>query len=76
MVPKARSSEYFGAFNLIGKFASVFGPLLVAVTVTLTGESRWGMLGLLVLFILGAAFLWAVKEPTEEGDHHSLVDVP
>lgn len=57
MVPPARSAEYFGVFNMVGKFAAIGGPLLMAAVTQSTGDSRWGVLSLLVLFGLGAIFL-------------------
>ena len=63
MIPENQAGEYFGLFNLIGKFASIFGPLVVAAGAWITKDSRQSMLGLLVLFILGAYLLWKVKEP-------------
>lgn len=63
MIPAEKSGEYFGFMNLIGKFASILGPFIVAFTVTMTGRSEWGLLGLLVLFIAGAALVLKVKEP-------------
>lgn len=62
MIPRTSSAEYFGLFNLVGKFASILGPLIVAWTVYFTGEHRLGMGGLLVLFILGGGLLLKVKE--------------
>lgn len=63
MVPQQNSAEYFGLFNLVGKFASILGPLVVAMGALLTGSNRWGMVGLLVLFIIGGALLTRVQEP-------------
>ncbi|MNL33922.1 Vacuole effluxer Atg22 like protein [compost metagenome] len=63
MINPEASGEYFGLFNLVGKFASIIGPLIVAVGVTVTGNARMSMLGLLILFVLGGALLWRVKEP-------------
>jgi UMF1 family MFS transporter len=63
MVPPEKSGEYFGFFNLIGKFASILGPLLVGWGTFLFGDHRKGLLGILVLFFFGGAFLWKVKEP-------------
>lgn len=63
MIPSESSGEYFGLFNLVGKFASILGPLLVAIGVTVSGSSRHGMTSLLVLFIIGGALLYRVKEP-------------
>lgn len=63
MVPEGQSGEYFGLFNLVGKFASIFGPLVVAAGAWFTKDSRLGMLGLLVLFLIGGSLLWKVREP-------------
>lgn len=63
MIPAEKSAELFGLFNLVGKFASIAGPLVVAVGVTVTQNPRFGMMGLLVLFILGALLLLQVREP-------------
>ncbi len=68
MVPAEKAGEYFAFFNLVGKFASIFGPLLVAGTVLLTGHQRLGMMGLLVLFIVGGALLFRVQEPGHRAD--------
>ncbi len=57
MIPAERSGEFFGFFNLVGKFASIIGPLVVGATVYLTGNAKMGMLGLLLLFFLGAMLL-------------------
>ncbi|WP_413560917.1 MFS transporter [Bdellovibrio sp. HCB209] len=65
MAPKHKSGEYFGLFNLVGRFASILGPLIVAFTVTVTGNSRLGMIGLLFLFIVGGGLLAMVKVPKE-----------
>lgn len=65
MIEKEKSGEYFGFFNLVGRFASILGPLVVALGVTLTGNSRAGMTGLLVLFVIGGGLLSLVKEPAE-----------
>lgn len=63
MVPKDRSGEFYGFFNLVGKFASILGPFVVAATVTITGDSRRGLTGLIILFGVGGFLLWKVKEP-------------
>jgi MFS transporter, UMF1 family len=57
LVPKERSNEFFGFFEIFGKFATVIGPLLYALTGGLTGRSSYGVLCLIVLFVLGYVFL-------------------
>lgn len=64
MIPIEKSGEYFGFMNLVGKFASILGPFIVAITVTITGRSELGLLGLLILFFVGAVLILKVKEPT------------
>lgn len=66
MIPKEESGEYFGFFNLVGRFASILGPLVVAIGVSMTGNSRLGMIGLLILFVSGGALLLKVKEPVAQ----------
>ena len=66
LVPKKRSNEYFGFFDIFGKFAAVIGPLLYAVVGNLTGRSSFGALGLLILFLLGYIFLIIAKKPLDE----------
>lgn len=62
MIPVGRSGEYFGLLNMVGKFASILGPLIVTMTVFFTNDSRLGLLGLLILFIAGALLLSQIKE--------------
>ena len=43
LIPKENSNEFFGFYNIFGKFASIMGPLLVAATAQLTGNSSHGV---------------------------------
>jgi len=58
LVPVGKQGEFFGFYNMMGKFAAVLGPVLVGVTALLTGSTRAGILSVLVLFLGGAALLW------------------
>ena len=66
LVPKEKSNEFFGFYNIFGKFASVMGPLLLAVTATLTGSSAYGVFSLVILFIIGGILLRLVPKPESE----------
>jgi UMF1 family MFS transporter len=66
MTPPKLSGEYFGLFNLVGRFAAILGPLLVGFGALVTGSPRLGMLGLLTLFVIGGILLWNVREPQQE----------
>ncbi len=57
LVPPGQSAQYFGFFNMVGKFSSILGPLLVGLTGAMAGSSRAGILVLSVFFIVGGFFL-------------------
>ncbi|CAJ2376854.1 MAG: MFS transporter [Gammaproteobacteria bacterium] len=61
-VPKAKSAEFFGFFNMIGKFAAILGPLLMAAVpfVVRGAGERDSILALALLFVIGGALLWKV----------------
>ena len=61
-VPAAQSGEFFGFFNMIGRFAAILGPSLVAVTGLLTGSSRLGILSVVALLVIGMVLLSFVRE--------------
>jgi MFS transporter, UMF1 family len=63
LVPKENANEFFGFYNIFGKFASIMGPLLVGVTAQLTGSSSHGVFSLVILFIIGLLILIRVPEP-------------
>ncbi|WOV87477.1 MFS transporter [Sporosarcina oncorhynchi] len=66
LVPKEKSNEFFGFYNIFGKFAAVMGPLLVGVTAQLTGSSAYGVFSLVILFIIGGILLRMVPKPQSE----------
>ena len=59
---KTRSSEYFGFFNILGRYAAVLGPLLMSVITLLTGNSNAGVLSIAVLFIAGYVIMLFVPD--------------
>lgn len=59
LVPKERSNEFFGFFDIFGKFAAVIGPALYAGVASATGRSSYGVLGLIALFLCGLVILIA-----------------
>ena len=64
-VPAAQSGEFFGFFNMLGRFAAIVGPSLVAITGLLTGSSRLGILSVIVVLLIGAVLLTFVREREE-----------
>ncbi len=73
LVPKQNSNEFFGFYNIFGKFASIMGPLLVGVTAQLTGDSSKGVFSLIVLFVIGLIILSRVPEPDAEMEPETVV---
>ncbi|MCM3718714.1 MFS transporter [Fictibacillus phosphorivorans] len=69
LVPKKNANEFFGFYNIFGKFASIMGPLLVAVTAQVTGNSASAVFSLVVLFIIGITILFFVPEPKIDTNH-------
>lgn len=63
LIPRERAGEYFGFYNMLGKFAAFIGPLLVGVTAAVSGSPRIGVSSLLILFVAGAVLLWFVRVP-------------
>jgi UMF1 family MFS transporter len=65
IIPKNKSAEFFGFYNMLGKFAAVIGPILMGWVGVASGNSRVGILSLIVLFVAGIFFLSRVN--VEEG---------
>jgi len=62
MIPAGRSAEYFGFYNMLGKFAAILGPVMMGWVGVLSGSPRIGILSLLVLFTAGGLILMKVKD--------------
>jgi UMF1 family MFS transporter len=58
IIPPERSNEYFGFFDIFGKFATFLGPLLYSIFTLVTGQSAYGMFSLAILFVLGFIILF------------------
>jgi UMF1 family MFS transporter len=74
IIPKDKSAEYFGIYNMMGKFSVVLGPALVGwmsfVVSRLTGSSilgtRSSIASLAVLLIIGGIILCFVHPSAED----------
>ena len=60
LIPADKSAEFFGFYNMLGKFAAVIGPVLMGWVAVVTDSTRFSILALLVLFVLGGLLLWRV----------------
>jgi UMF1 family MFS transporter len=61
LIPAERSAAFFGFYNIFGKFAAITGPFLMGTVSRVTGSSRFGVLSILLLFVMGGIFLNRVK---------------
>ena len=62
MIPKSQSAEFFGFYNMLGKFAAVLGPLLIGIIAAMSDSSRLAMFSVSILFIGGGILLYFVDE--------------
>src|SRR4029079_17000633 len=69
MIPKHKSSEYFGFFSVFEKFAGIAGPALFAASVSIFGSSRAAVLSVIFFFVCGALVLMRVN--VAEGEAHA-----
>ena len=60
--PKENSAEFFGFFATSGKFAAIFGPALFALINDMTGSVRYGVLSVILFFVVGWSILYFVDE--------------
>lgn len=53
MIPKEKSSEYFGFYDIFGKGAAFMGTMVMGVTTQLSGSSKTGVAMISLSFIIG-----------------------
>jgi len=62
LIPKKEAGKYFGFYNMVGIFATVIGPFLMA-TMALVFSERYSILAIPVLLVVGMLLLARVKDP-------------
>jgi UMF1 family MFS transporter len=65
LVPKENSNEFFGFYNIFGKFAAIIGPFLVGIVSQTTGRTNNGVFSIIILFIIGGILLAKVPDPAK-----------
>lgn len=65
LIPPGRAAEFFGFYNMLGKFAAIIGPFLMGWLGVLTGNPRLSLIAVIILFAAGGLLLSFVNE--EEG---------
>lgn len=68
IIPHNNSAEFFGFYNLLGKFAAILGPLMIGFMAMTTGNSRAGIASIIVLFLAGGFLLLKVDENQGENE--------
>jgi len=74
MIPQQYAAEFFGFYDLLGKFAVILGPLLVGAVALFSHNSRLSITSVSILFILGALLLFFVDEKKVAKDVREALD--
>lgn len=53
LIPKNSASEFFGFYNILGKFSAILGPVIVGIVTQWTSQSTIGAASLSILFLIG-----------------------
>jgi UMF1 family MFS transporter len=62
IIPSNQTAEFFGFYNMLGKFAAVLGPIVMGTVGLVTKSPRLSILSLVIFFIIGGIFLFFVDE--------------
>ncbi len=68
LIPEEQSAQFYGFFNMLGRFAAIIGPLLLGIVTLITGEQRYGILSLIILFVVGGLVLLKVDDSRIDED--------
>nr|VFJ78531.1 MAG: MFS transporter, UMF1 family [Candidatus Kentron sp. FW] len=61
LIPEQNTAWFYSLYNLFRKFATIIGPLVMGIVATSSGHSRWGVLSMLLFFVVGATLLTRVE---------------
>ncbi len=73
MLPKEKSAEFFGFYDVSSKFAGIIGPTVFGIVGQITGSSRYGILALILFFAAGGLLLMTVKQEKAFSSQHSAI---
>lgn len=73
IIPREYSGEFFGFYNMFGKFAAIVGPLLVGFSAIYLSDPRFAILPVAILFLAGGGILWKIdiEKGTEEAKRYA-----
>ena len=61
IIPADKAAEFFGFYNMLGKFAAILGPAIMGSVALWSGNPRYGILAIIPLFVLGGVLLLRVR---------------
>lgn len=73
LIPPSRSNEFFGFFDIFGKFAAVMGPAIYAFFAHTTGRSSSGILALVILFATGLIIMAVGRKQLKEVEEQAAL---
>jgi len=62
LVPPENSGEYFGFFEIYGRFSTIIGPFLYATVLGITGVPSFSILSIIIIFLVGLIILAARRK--------------
>lgn len=71
---KRRAGEFFGIYNIFGKFESVLGTMLMAVVLMFTEDVHYGVLPVLAFFIVGGILMASTDKGEIEVTYNGAKD--
>jgi UMF1 family MFS transporter len=60
MIPKSKTAEFFGFYDISSKFSGIFGPMAFGIVGTIAGSSRFSIVAVVFFFIAGGLLLLTV----------------
>lgn len=66
LIPKERSNEFFGFYDIFGKSASFLGTTLMGIIIAATDKPNLGVLPIAGMFVIGYLLLRAVPKQENE----------
>ena len=79
IIPPDKSAEFFGFYNMLGKFAAIIGPALMGTIALVTGSARLSILSILMLFMIFEIkqYLTFLKDLTHRpGNFYNIIERP
>ncbi|MGO5212187.1 MFS transporter [Parafannyhessea sp. LCP21S3_E6] len=69
LCPKEHANEYFGFFDIFGKYAAIMGTFIVGTMTALTGSGSLGVFSIVILFVIGFIMMRKVPDrPATQGE--------